>query len=308
MQLGDGKLMSDTTRNGGAGVNLIWTSIDGVHQTLGYIQGDVNAPLAVLSGPAAISVSADLDTRTYSVSINGSVAGTGIPFDADVPLNTVRFIAHNLDEPNFSGHTIDKLRISSVLLQDSFDREDSPTVGPGWVEVEEVGASVAIANQKLFFADASDILNRPLVRGPFTEASTGTLQWAFDFDWARIGPERDYRVLMQLGGGGDMSDSALYAGAGVNLVWTVINGVHQSLGYRQGGIDNALAVLSGPAAISVTADLDARTYSVSVNGAVLGTGIPFARHVSLDTVRFLTTNLNEENISGRTFDNVVIIR
>jgi uncharacterized membrane protein len=308
MQLGDSNLMSETAEDGGAGLNLIWTSIDGLHQTLGYRQGNVITPLAVLSGAAAISVLADLDTRNYSVSINGTVAGSGIPFDADVSLNTVRFIAHNLDQQAFSGHTIDKLKISRVLLQDSFDREDGRSAGPGWVEVEEVGASAAVGNQKLFFADASDIVNRPLVRGLFTQASTGTLQWDLDFDWARSGPERGYRVLMQLGDGGIMSDSAPYAGAGVSLVWTVINGVHQSLGYRQGGVDNALAVLSGPAAISVTADLDRRTYSVSVNGAVLGSGIPFAANVALDTVRFLTTNLNEENISGRTFDNVVITR
>jgi len=79
-------------------------------------------------------------------------------------------------------------------------------------------------------------------------------------------------------------------------------------GLPTGGIDTALSVLSSPTPISVAADLDTQTYYVAVNGAVIETGIPFAANASLDTVRFLTTTLNEVNISGRTFDNVVIRR
>jgi len=180
--------------------------------------------------------------------------------------------------PSFSG--------AAIILDESFDRPDSSVVGAGWVEVEEAGASAVIAANQLFFADASDVTNRPLVRRSFAPVSSGTLQWGFDFDWARTGNEGTYRLLMQLGDGGGMSDASQDGGAGINLVWTRIDGAHQSLGYRKDGADTALAVLSGPAAISVTADLDAETYTVLVDNLVVGTDMPFDASVSLDTVRF----------------------
>jgi hypothetical protein len=67
-------------------------------------------------------------------------------------------------------------------------------------------------------------------------------------------------------------------------------------------------VVSGPAAVSVDVDLDGRIYSVAVDGVVAGSGIPFDGEVTLDTVRFLTDNLNEQNFSGRAFDKVTIRR
>jgi hypothetical protein len=192
------------------------------------------------------------------------------------------------------------------LIADTFDRPNSPAVGEGWVEVEPAGTAVSIAANRLFFAESSDAVNRPLVRRNFSRVDTGTLQWDFDFDWNRTGTEATYRFLMQLGDGSIMSDASQNGGAGVNLIWTSINGTHQSLGYRKAGVNTPLAVVSGPRTISVVADLNARTYSVAVDGAVAGTGIPFDANVSLDTVRFFTDGLNETNFSGRTIDNLSI--
>jgi hypothetical protein len=128
----------------------------------------------------------------------------------------------------------------------------------------------------------------------------------FDFDWTRTGDESIYRVLMQLGDGHEFKHDSQDAGAGVNLVWSVIDGEHQSLGYGDGGSITPLHKLSGPAHISVTADLNDHTYSVSVDGHLVERGIPFDNSVPLNTVRFLTDQLNEKMFSGRTFDNVLI--
>jgi hypothetical protein len=194
------------------------------------------------------------------------------------------------------------------LLSDDFDRVDSFVVGQDWTEVEQSGATVSVNDNRLYFEESSDVELRPMVRRLFNQASTGTLKWGFDFDWTRTGSEGTYGVHMQLGEIGRMSDSEPDAGIGVNLIWTSIDGAHQSLGYRAGGILTPLAVVSGPAAVSVDVDLDGRTYSVAVDGVVAGSGIPFDGEVTLDTVRFLTDNLNEQNFSGRAFDKVTIRR
>jgi len=183
-------------------------------------------------------------------------------------------------------------------------------IGEGWVEVEQLGAlgaTVSVAGNQLFFDDTSGVINRPLVSRSFSPVSTGTLQWDFDFDWARTAVDPGYELWTQLGDGAVMSDNSQDVGAGVNLIWTRINGAHQSLGYHQGGVNTALAVMSGPAHISVAADLDAQTYSVAVDGAMVQSGIPFDTNVSLDTVRFFTSNLEGTKFSGRSIDNVVII-
>ena len=183
-------------------------------------------------------------------------------------------------------------------------------IGEGWVEVEQLGAlgaTVSVAGNQLSFDDTSGVINRPLVSRSFSPVSTGTLQWDFDFDWARTAVDPGYELWTQLGDGAVMSDNSQDVGAGVNLIWTRINGAHQSLGYHQGGVTTALAVMSGPAPISVVADLDAQTYSVAVDGAMVQSGIPFDTNVSLDTVRFFTNNLEGTKFSGRSIDNVIII-
>jgi hypothetical protein len=145
------------------------------------------------------------------------------------------------------------------------------------------------------------------VKRSFSEVTTGLVNWEFGMNWARTGPEGTYRFLMQLGDGGEMTDGSQGGGVGVNLIWTTIGGTLQSLGHRSGGVDSALAVVSGPADIAVVADLDTQSYTVSVNGGVVGSGIPFDGAVSsLSQVRYLTDNLNEANFTGRSIDNVFI--
>jgi hypothetical protein len=103
---------------------------------------------------------------------------------------------------------------------------------------------VTISDERLFFDDTSDVINRPGVKSSFTGASTGTLTWGFDFDWTRTGDESTYRVLMQLGDSTAITDDSQNDGVGVNLIWSRIGEDHEVLGYRDEDGDHALAVLS----------------------------------------------------------------
>jgi hypothetical protein len=99
---------------------------------------------------------------------------------------------------------------------------------------------------------------------------------------------------------------------GVNLRWGGFGDVDQSLVARQDatrGGPTPLTVISGPTHVSVNVNLATRTYSVTIDGVVVGSALNFDNlgTVSrLDTVRFLTNNLDEANFSGRTFDNVIV--
>ena len=195
---------------------------------------------------------------------------------------------------------------STTLFTDNFDRPDSDSIDNGWIEVETSGAQVGIQGNRLCFLDTSDAAIRPIAQVSIQQVTNGELEWSFDFDWARIEKEGTYRVFMQLGESALMSDTNQNNGVGINLVWTNLNSVHQTLAYRQAGIDTALVVVSGPSNVSVLANLDSNTYQVSVNGSLAQAGIPFDNDVNLDSVRFFTDALNEFYFSGRCFDNLSI--
>jgi hypothetical protein len=99
---------------------------------------------------------------------------------------------------------------------------------------------------------------------------------------------------------------------GVNLRWGGFGDVDQRLVARQAasmGGPTPLTIISGPTHVSVTVSLATRTYSVTIDGVVVGSGLSFDNPGTvskLDTVRFWTNNMNESNFSGRTFDNVII--
>ncbi len=192
------------------------------------------------------------------------------------------------------------------LFSDTFDRADNAVVGNAWVEVETTGAQVGIQGNRMCFLDTSDVANRPIVSNSFQQVNSGELTWQFNFDWSRTGTERTYRHFMQLGQGSIMNDTAPNDGVGINLVWTALNNVQETLAYRKGGVDTSLTTVSGPAVIQVTANLDTNTYQVTVNGTAVGSALPFDSDVNLDTVRYLTDGLNEIFFAGRCFDNVSI--
>ena len=71
-----------------------------------------------------------------------------------------------------------------------------------------------------------------------------------------------------------MNDTVPNDGVGINLVWTALNNVQETLAYRKGGVDTSLTTVSGPAVIQVTANLDTNTYEVTVNGTAVGLPSP----------------------------------
>jgi hypothetical protein len=122
-----------------------------------------------------------------------------------------------------------------------------------------------------------------------------------------VGDEKVYELLMQVGNSSLMSTSDKDIGTGINLIWTYQDSVNtQRIAYRKNGITNYLQTLSGPNTLSITANLDNFTYALSINGVLVAQDIPFDNNVSLNTIRFMTNQLNEVNFVGRSFDDVVI--
>ncbi|NLG71742.1 MAG: hypothetical protein GX495_06855 [Chloroflexi bacterium] len=373
MQLGDSAQMSDDSQHLGIGVHLLWEGFGGPHETLAARRAGVSTPLQVVSGPAQVRVTADLDAHTYDVRVNGVLVGSGLPFDHEVDIDTVRFMTHELAEQNFLGRCFDNLLItggtgspaptatsapattapptstrtptgvppatatntplptatftaqpsftptqqpasptssnptgSGSLFADNFERGNSSTLGNGWVEVEPAGGAVGLSGGRMCFTDTSDLTSRPLVRRSFARISSGLLEWTFDFDWKRKNPEHQYRLLMQLGDSAQMNDDSQHLGIGVHLLWEGFGGPHETLAARKAGVSTPLQVVSGAAQIRVTANLDAHTYDVRVNGVLVGSGLPFDHEVDIDTVRFMTHELAEQNFLGRCFDNLSI--
>ena len=195
---------------------------------------------------------------------------------------------------------------TTALLWDDFDRPDNSTLSNGWVELEASGTTANIQSNQLTFLATADAADRPLVRHAFPRVSTGMLQWEFTFDWLRSGSEGTYRLFMQLGDGSQMTPDDQESGTGISLLWSPLDGSHETLAYRSGGSDHALATIQGRTALSVLANLDQGIYEVRVDGQVVGTSIPLDQVAALDTVRFFTDNVNHDNFTGRTFDDLRI--
>jgi hypothetical protein len=196
---------------------------------------------------------------------------------------------------------------SEILFADDFDRADGPVVGNGWVESELAQARVEVASQVLFFVDTSDAVNRPQVLHAFPQVTDGILWWEFDFDWQRVGSEGTYRLFMQLGDGARMSADDQDAGVGVNLIWSRLGRVHESLGYRTAVRDTGVVQIRGLTHLTVIADVDAQSYEVRVDDVTVAVA-PFHNPVALDMVRFLADAVNERNFTGKSFDAVLLRR
>jgi hypothetical protein len=112
MQLGDGALMLSDEANEGVGVNLVWNNAGGIHESLAYRSAGRMTGLGVVSGLAQIEVRADLAARQYTVLVNGTALGSGLPFDDPVELDTVRLMADVINERNYAGRCFDNLVIS----------------------------------------------------------------------------------------------------------------------------------------------------------------------------------------------------
>jgi hypothetical protein len=113
MQLGEGSKLSSNDQNTGVGINLVWAKIGTSQQKLGYRNNGVTTALATMSTAAHIKVTANLDTKTYGVAMNGTTVGSGLPFDADTltRLDTIRLFTTKLNETSFAGRTFDNVSL-----------------------------------------------------------------------------------------------------------------------------------------------------------------------------------------------------
>ncbi len=243
-------------------------------------------------------------TQTLPVSATATLTPTPTPTFTLTPTPTATPIPSNT--PTQTPTSTPLPTMASIHFNDEFNRPDSDSVGNGWVEIESSGAQVGIRDGRLCYLDTSDVALRPMVQVDFQRVSGGKLSWKFDFDWTRITYEGTYRVFMQLGDQALMSTNDPNNGAGVNLVWTRIDGIHQTFGYRRAGADHPMSVISGPTNISVLVDLDTNTYQVSLVGEVIQSGIPFDNNVQIDSLRLFSDVLNDEYFSGRCFDNLLL--
>ncbi|MCP5094985.1 MAG: PKD domain-containing protein, partial [Chloroflexi bacterium] len=193
-----------------------------------------------------------------------------------------------------------------TLFSDDFNRANSTIVGNGWLEIEDSGTAVDILDNQLCFTESSNEPNSPIVTHSFAPTTSGELTFSFDFDWQRTGTDRAYRVFMQLGDGSLMNENSWDDGVGVNVLWSAISRVHETLGYRQGGSNHSLTTVSGTAHIEITANLDTNTFDITVDGTLVGTSLPFDNLVAFDTVRFFSDRMLDSDFAGRCFDNVSI--
>ena len=117
MQLGNSSLMSDNSpEENGVAVNLIWggtaAGLD-THEGFGYsVNGNVTQLTTLSGGSPSITVTVNLDSNTYDISVNGEQA-TQIPFENNVSIDSVRFFANGLNQANFSLREIDNVSIIS---------------------------------------------------------------------------------------------------------------------------------------------------------------------------------------------------
>jgi len=213
-----------------------------------------------------------------------------------------------------------------MLLYDDFNRADSNTLGNGWTETDSgAGAEASIDNNELDFA-ADDNDYQPIVSNTFTKQTSGKITWSFIQEFERTGAEGAYEVWLQLGDSATMVSPAtsITTGVAVNLRWgDDTNGFtdEEGFGYYDGSSATQIAVVSGYdgyntggfAYVTVTADLDANTFDLSVTGDGLisgtgsATGVAFDNNVDIDTVRICFHEIGNTNMGTMDMDHMVII-
>ncbi|MCW3997077.1 MAG: hypothetical protein NWF10_00720 [Candidatus Bathyarchaeota archaeon] len=199
-----------------------------------------------------------------------------------------------------------------VFLDDNFDRADSSTVGMGWVEIDfDASADAQILDNSLHFETLDDN-HQPLVYHSFSAVAAGKINWTFDLDFERTGSEGTYEIFMLLGEDLTSAPPGETQDVAVNIKWGGPNngfGGHETLGYYDGSTTGVVSV-SEQATIEVIADLDAKTFDLTVTGGGPGasvTDIPFVNDVNINTIMIYLNQVNENNFDPLKIDNVSIV-
>ena len=132
VQLGDSDLLVSPSvdQSAGVGVNLLWASpARGMtnHEGFGYVNQGVVTETAVICGAEGynaggytrIVVTVDMDSNTYDISLSGAglISGSGVSgvaFDNDVDIDTIRIYLDGVNEDKFDDLEIDEISLISV--------------------------------------------------------------------------------------------------------------------------------------------------------------------------------------------------
>lgn len=237
----------------------------------------------------------------------------------------------NQESVDVGGTTLDqtvRIEEDGPLFADDFDRPDDNDLAYGWDETEVDANAARVADRRLDF-EADNRRERPSIEHAFPEQTTGTVELSFTFNFERTGSEQWYSANIQLGDGNAMDDPATShdSGVAVNLKWggNEADGVsamtdEEGFGYTLDGSDTQIGVVSGDdgdneggdARITVTVDLDANTYDISVTGPGLVSGsgtasnVPFDEDVDIDTLRIFLDELEQANFGDLEVDDIEI--
>ncbi len=154
IQLGDSNSMlaPAVDNDAGIGVNLKWAGPNhGMinHEGLGSVDNGATTEAAVVSGTTDLRIVASLMTYTYDIIVDSSTVASGIPFDNNVPLNTLRIYTDGLNQSNFVQREFDDIAISEgtlftdVSASTGFDVQSTSdvTYGSGlhWADLDDDG-------------------------------------------------------------------------------------------------------------------------------------------------------------------------
>lgn len=203
------------------------------------------------------------------------------------------------------------------LFADYFDRADSEVIGNAWNILDDdsgEGGDIDLANNALLFETTNDLNNRPVASHSFASVSDGRFLFRLGLNFVRSKTDADYALAIQIGDSSSMDVPATTGdipntGVGVNLLFAgPMLGLthHEAIGTVSQGVVTEVGVASGPVDIEVMVDMDAGQYDILVGDTSFGP-VSFDTAVSvLDTVRFLTSNMDETSFSASSIDYVFV--
>ncbi len=200
---------------------------------------------------------------------------------------------------------------STALLDESFQRDASLSLGKAWQENENGYPGVfQIAGDQLQINSAVDLASAKL---PLPLQTSGSITWSFYLDLKKgSAAPANYLQEFQLGRC-DLMDKNLptTSGAAVHLVWGgTASGLagEEFLGTKIGNVTSSLSqVNQRKAPISVEVDLTNKRYTVKLPNGTVSPAINFDSQVAIDCMRLTSRNINSSGFTYRGIDQIKII-
>ncbi len=301
--------ISDSTHPIAAGFPAGATSVFSSNMTVATMTGTSPNMQTIAVKPATPTQKVLFGYLENSYLPGGTVA-TGRRLGSFLPASssTLTTAGRNLVE-----QSIDWLMQSkNQLFFDTFQRDNSLSLGSNWWEYESTGGAGWQINNNQLQTSTGAALESVKVRFPLQ--STGIMTWRFYLDLKTgTASPADYLVSFQLGRC-DLMDQAspLTSGAGVNLVWGgPASGLAtaETLGYRKGNVTTSLGVVNSRfALVSVDVDISSKTYTVKMPNGSVSPAITFDLSTALDCMRLSSRNVSSQNMLYRGIDQIRIFQ